>query len=131
MRTSSKPKRQRNACKGPGSGDPADADVHERRDTHSQKGEHMATPDSRHERRSQSEPYIEEATFYSNETDADGEPMRTYHVRRVDVGGGWSYEVSMEVIAKRAAEDILGKPKGSLADENTRAIWNDIWDTQK
>jgi hypothetical protein len=58
---------------------------------------------------------IEEATFYNREKEPNREPAHTYHVRRVDVGGGWSYEVFMEVIAKRAAEDVLerkarGKP---------------------
>lgn len=58
----------------------------------------MPTPKPRHERRSEVEPYIEEGTFYSSET-VNGEPVRTYRVRRVDVGHWWSYEVSMEMDA--------------------------------
>lgn len=87
----------------------------------------MGTPSPRHERRSASEPYIEEKTFYSREKEA-GSPARTYHVRRIDIGGGWSYEVTMEVVAKGAAEDILGKQLG--ADYNTRVVWNELWDTK-
>ena len=48
----------------------------------------MPTPDYRHERRSANEPYIEKRTFYSKEMDKNGGPLRTYHVRRVDVGHG-------------------------------------------
>ena len=85
----------------------------------------MPTPDFRHERRSQYEPFIEERTFYSKEMDSSGNPVRTYHVRRVDVGHGWSHEVSMEVIAKDAPADILGRSPGQK--ENTRAMWEEIW----
>lgn len=85
----------------------------------------MGTPDIRHARRSESEPYIEERTFYSKETDQNGEHMRTYHVRRVDIGNGWSYEVSMEVVAKSAAEDVLGRK--SHPGEITRALWDGLW----
>jgi hypothetical protein len=87
----------------------------------------MKIPDPRHERRSQSEPYTEEATFYSSDTEVNGQPARTYHVRRVDVGGGWSYTVSMEVIAKQAAEDVLGRKADE--QESTRTLWDEIWDT--
>jgi len=76
-------------------------------------------PRPRHGRRSESEPYIEEGTFYSH----DGE--RTYHVKRIDTGGGWSYVVAMEVVAKDAAKDILGR---ELADGmSTRDAWKEIW----
>jgi hypothetical protein len=85
----------------------------------------MPTPDYRHERRSANEPYIEERTFYSKEKDKNGSPVRTYHARRVDVGHGWSHEVSMEVVAKDAAVDILGRSAGP--NENTRTIWEQIW----
>jgi len=86
----------------------------------------MPTPDPRHERHSPLEPYIEERTFYSAE-EYDGEPSRAYHVRRVNVGHGWSYEVSMEVVAKQAAEDVLGRT--AATDENTRDLWGEIWKT--
>jgi hypothetical protein len=85
----------------------------------------MGTPDYRHERRSEKEPYIEERTFYSREIDKNGKPVRTYHARRVDVGHGWSHEVSMEVVAKDAAEDILGR--APRTGENTRTMWDEIW----
>jgi len=85
----------------------------------------MSAPDYRHERRNADEPYIEERTFYSKEKDKTGSPVRTYHVRRVDVGHGWSHEVSMEVVAKDAAADIVGRSPGQ--NENTRAIWELIW----
>lgn len=88
----------------------------------------MPTPDSRHERRNANEPYIEERTFYSKEEDKNGSPLRTYHVRRVDVGHGWSHEVSMEVVAKDAAGDILGRSPSQ--NENTRTIWEQIWPSE-
>lgn len=86
----------------------------------------MGTPDIRHARRSESEPYIEERTFYSKEKDENGELMRTYHVRRVDIGKGRSYEVSMEVVAKSAAEDVLGRKSGP--EEITRSLWDELWE---
>lgn len=52
--------------------------------------------------------------------------MRKYHIRKVDTGGGWSYEVSMEVVAKEAAEDVLGR--NARPGEITRALWDEIWD---
>jgi hypothetical protein len=45
------------------------------------------------------EPCVEEATFCSAGSDPSGEPRHTYRVRCIDTGGGWSYVVSMEVIA--------------------------------
>ena len=88
----------------------------------------MKTPSPRHARRSESEPYIEGATFHSSGKD-ENEVPRTYHVWRVDIGGGWSYVVSMEVIAKEAAEDILGR--AARANETTRDIWDEVWKTSK
>ena len=85
----------------------------------------MPVPDYRHERRSESEPFVEEGTFYSDEKNADGRPERTYHVRRIDVGGGWSYQVLMEVIATKAAEDVLGREK--RPGEGPRDLWTEAW----
>jgi len=79
----------------------------------------MSIPEPRQPKKSGS--YIEERTFYSKDEE------RTYHVKQIDVGGGGSYVVSMEVVAKHAAEDILGEAPGTLTDENTRAIWDKIW----
>jgi hypothetical protein len=87
----------------------------------------MPIPLPRIGRHHAAEPYVEEATFYSAELDPSGEPRRTYHVRRIDTGGGWSYVVTMEVIAKRAWEDIMGEaaPEGG----NTRRLFERIWPT--
>jgi hypothetical protein len=49
-----------------------------------------------------SAPRIEEATFYSNEHDANGTPVRTYQVRRTCYGDlrRWHYKISMDVLEK-------------------------------
>jgi hypothetical protein len=76
-----------------------------------------------------SAPHIEEATFYSNEHDANGTPVRTYQVRRTCYGDlrRWHYKISMDVLEKRAAEDVLGR---TVRDgENTSSLWDDIWRT--
>lgn len=88
----------------------------------------MDTPEPRHARRSEVEPYVEETTVHSSEL-ADGQPARTYHVRRVDVGHGWSYQVSMEVVATQAAEDVLGRKAN--AEEGPRALWGEIWQRRR
>lgn len=85
----------------------------------------MPLPDYRHERRSDAEPFVEDGTFYSAEKTPDGRPVRTYHVRRVNVGRGWSYQVSMEVVATTAAEDVLGP--AARSGVGPRALWSEIW----
>ena len=89
----------------------------------------MKTPEPRHERRRSLEPSIEEATFYSKEQEAYGEPVRTYHVRRLwdEEAGRWHYEVSIEVVAIQAAEDVLGR--NARARENAPRLWDEIWKT--
>ncbi len=86
----------------------------------------MPTPNARQEKISPAEPYLEEKTYYSDEKNADGEPYRTYHVRRVDTGSGSHYEVSMEVVSKEAVVDVLGRPL--QANEDTRTAWENIWE---
>ena len=86
----------------------------------------MKTPDPRHAQKHLSEPYIEEATFYSDDKE-NGEPARTYHVRRLwdAKARRWHYEVSMEVVAIQAAEDVLGRQ--ASAGEDAPRLWNAIW----
>ncbi|MBT9138085.1 hypothetical protein B9J77_04435 [candidate division NPL-UPA2 bacterium Unc8] len=76
-------------------------------------------PRPRQAKRSEAEPEVLEKTVKSH----DGK--RTYHVKRIDAGHGQSYVVSMEVIAKDAARDILNKE----VEEITRDIWYEIWES--
>ncbi len=75
-------------------------------------------PNPRHALRNEAEPEIQEKTFKSH----DGE--RTYHVRRVEASHGWSYVVSMDVVAKDAARDILNRNVAEI----TRDVWKEIWE---
>jgi hypothetical protein len=76
-----------------------------------------------------SAPRIEEATFYSKEQDAHGAPVRTYRVLRTCYGDlrRWHYKISIAVLEKQAAEDVLGRTM--LDIENPSSLWDDIWDS--
>lgn len=87
----------------------------------------MTSPEAQQQWRNDADLYTEEATFYSAETTADGEPVRTYRVRRVYIRAShqWFYDVCMEVHTKQAAEDILGRK--AVAGERTTALWEELW----